>query len=350
MPAAYTDLFPEVGDPGTATTLSSPGYTAASSNTATVGSTSGWPTGTGVIFVIDESSTVAGVTKRTAGTYNEYSGTVASATLISNVTWERGDGNRNYPAGANTRVYVGLANEWGNRVVQGMVVEHKQTGAHSAVTADSIVVADGGTIEVDTVNEATAANGVTVDGLNIKDSKLVTANSVNSTVVDFGGAGAGIWWQEIGRTTLGVAGDTISVASLPSRKYLKLQINVRATGGTINVALRFNNDSGANYAGRYSVNGGADTSAVSQTRYGAQAPNTPANSLAVLEIINVSTVEKFIVGQIAGSGAGAGSNTDRWETAGKWANTAAVIDRIDLVNEGTGDYAIGSEVIVLGHN
>lgn len=34
------------------------------------------------------------------------------------------------------------------------------------------------TLTVDTVSEYTAANGVTVDGLNIKDSKLVTANSV----------------------------------------------------------------------------------------------------------------------------------------------------------------------------
>ena len=33
-------------------------------------------------------------------------------------------------------------------------------------------------IKVDTVSEKTSANGVTIDGLSIKDSKLVTANSV----------------------------------------------------------------------------------------------------------------------------------------------------------------------------
>jgi hypothetical protein len=36
-------------------------------------------------------------------------------------------------------------------------------------------------IKVDTVAEKTSANGVTIDGLNIKDSKLVTANSVVET-------------------------------------------------------------------------------------------------------------------------------------------------------------------------
>ena len=33
-------------------------------------------------------------------------------------------------------------------------------------------------VKVDTIQENTSANGITVDGLNIKDSKLVTANSV----------------------------------------------------------------------------------------------------------------------------------------------------------------------------
>ena len=33
-------------------------------------------------------------------------------------------------------------------------------------------------LKVNTISEVTGANGVTVDGLSIKDSKLVTANSV----------------------------------------------------------------------------------------------------------------------------------------------------------------------------
>ena len=36
-------------------------------------------------------------------------------------------------------------------------------------------------LKVDTINEVTSANGVTVDGLSIKDSKLVTADSVVTT-------------------------------------------------------------------------------------------------------------------------------------------------------------------------
>ena len=36
-------------------------------------------------------------------------------------------------------------------------------------------------VKTNTISEVTSANGVTVDGLNIKDSKLVTANSVIQT-------------------------------------------------------------------------------------------------------------------------------------------------------------------------
>jgi len=37
-------------------------------------------------------------------------------------------------------------------------------------------------VKTDTVSEVTSANGVTIDGLNIKDSKIVTANSIDSDV------------------------------------------------------------------------------------------------------------------------------------------------------------------------
>jgi hypothetical protein len=37
-------------------------------------------------------------------------------------------------------------------------------------------------VKTDTISEVTSANGVTIDGVNIKDSKIVTANSVDSDV------------------------------------------------------------------------------------------------------------------------------------------------------------------------
>lgn len=131
MTAANTDLLMEVGDPGTATTLSSPGYTTGNTS-VNVASTSNWPTATGVVFAIDEAEVVNNVEVQIPGTYNEYVGTVATGTSITTVDWVRGVGDRNYSAGALTRVYVPVSAERENRIVQWGRVEHAQDGAHDA--------------------------------------------------------------------------------------------------------------------------------------------------------------------------------------------------------------------------
>lgn len=50
-----------------------------------------------------------------------------------------------------------------------------ETGSGAAVFANTPTLV---TPQVDTINESTPANGVTIDGLNIKDNKLTTSNSV----------------------------------------------------------------------------------------------------------------------------------------------------------------------------
>lgn len=158
-------------------------------------------------------------------------------------------------------------------------------------------------------------------------------------------------WQQIGRTTLTSNGDTISVTPLPARKYLRILVYATATGGTINATLRFNNDSGANYSARSSANGGADGTGTSATSMGMSATASTATRLIQADILNVLAQEKLVTGHTIEQGtAGAGNTTNRAELANKWANTAAQITRIDIVNTGTGDFASGSELLVFGHD
>lgn len=133
MAASESDYFQKVGR-STATTLSAPGYTIGDTS-ITVGSTTNWATTTGVTFAID---TIDSAGERVDGSYNVFRGTVASATSITNVTYVGGDANQNYSAGSTTRVYILLSSYRDNRMVDGLLVEHKQTGAHSDITADSI--------------------------------------------------------------------------------------------------------------------------------------------------------------------------------------------------------------------
>lgn len=183
---------------------------------------------------------------------------------------------------------------------------------------------------------------------------MVTDDAVTAAKIDWAATGAngGIWWEELGRTTLGVAGDVITVSSLGARKYLRVIIETRATGGTNDLVVTFNGDTGNNYAIRISTNGAADTTSASRANL-SFAPSTAAlPNFVVMDILNVSTVEKAIFGQAVGTNtAGAATAPERRELVGKWANTSAQISSVTATNgSGTGDFAIGSQVIVLGHN
>jgi hypothetical protein len=66
-----------------------------------------------------------------------------------------------------------------NNINTAILAEHNASGTHSDITADSL--------SIDVVSEKTGANGVTVDGLNIKDGALNTAAAVSALSMISGG-------------------------------------------------------------------------------------------------------------------------------------------------------------------
>jgi len=166
--------------------------------------------------------------------------------------------------------------------------------------------------------------------------------------VPFGGGGGG-FWEELARTTLAIAGDTISVTPIAVREHLMILVSVADVGGAIRAALRFNGDAGANYAYRRFFNGVAGLS-VNQNEINIS--NNLASPKYIVVQLRNSNVNPKISSSVAvdESTSGAGTGPDSWTTYGKWQNVAQVT-RIDVVNvTGAGDYAIGSEVVVLGHD
>lgn len=209
---------------------------------------------------------------------------------------------------------------------------------------------DGETIDASDINNPINTIVNEING-GLDTNNLDAAAGIVVSQLNLGGAGAGLWWEEIGRTTLSGAGDSISVASLPARKYLKILISVIDTGGTISGRLVFNNDTTATYSARYSSNGGADTTETSNST-GIPFKTTVAEpAIAELVVINIAAQEKLVTGSYTGRGtAGAAAAPNKMDISGKWSNTAAQISRIDVTNAGSGDFAIGSEVIILGHD
>lgn len=199
---------------------------------------------------------------------------------------------------------------------------------------------------------ATLVNG-NIDNSNIAvgaaiDGAKLASGTVTSTQINFGGSGAGVWWQEIGRTTLSVAGDTISVTPIASRKYLRV-IVISIGTGNVTPVLRFNNDSGSNYSYRYSANNAADTTATSTTSIFAGG-DANANSFMVFNIFDASAQAKAVYGLLSITFNSAATAPAHVEVAGNWQNTSGVISRVDVINTNTGDFSIGSEVVVLGHD
>ncbi len=190
-----------------------------------------------------------------------------------------------------------------------------------------------------------------IEGL--ADGSAIDDDVIDGDQIDFDTTGAGgVWWKELGRTTLGVAGDTITVSSLDSCRYLKILVRTESSGGTITNSIRFNGDTGANYCWRNSTDGAADSSSVTQTSIVVMGAAARKNFFEMF-VVNVATSPKLVIShRVDDAGATAASSApSRAEFAGKWNNSVDVINSVTIANlTGAGDYAAGAEVIILGHN
>lgn len=242
-----------------------------------------------------------------------------------------------------------------------------QTLTNKTLTSPTIntAIISNPTLTVDTISEHTSAAGVTVDGLLIKDSKLATNNSVvtanitddavTAAKIDWAstGANAGIWWEEIGRTTVSTPTDLVTLSSLPARRFLKIILTAIADTGTLDTQFYFNNDTGTNYGQKYYANYTTATDAINATSLLAESGATVSGgtSYTELEIFNPSTGDKVGVGRnVSESDVAADTTAPRHlEWSMVW-DSASQITRIDWNNSGTGNFATGSSIIVLGHN
>jgi hypothetical protein len=124
-------------------------------------------------------------------------------------------------------------------------------------------------------------------------------------------------------------------------------------GGTNRIlpGMRFNNDSGSNYAYRRSIDGGADGTATSLTNLHALGTSASGNNQFYnFFIINKSANEKLAIFHAVDMqpGTGAGNAPRRSESVGKWANTSAQITEVEFDNLDTGDFGTGSIIKVWG--
>lgn len=147
---SVTKHFPSAENGFTTTTS---GTVSSGATTVGLNSVAGYSNGEVVVFVIDPDN----ANKQT------FTGTIdTSGVQVTDVVWTAGT-NVSHSAGATVVDYATATHI--SMMAKGLLVEHNQDGTH-------------GTITTDTINEQTAAAGVTIDNLNVKDGKLNTNNSV----------------------------------------------------------------------------------------------------------------------------------------------------------------------------
>ena len=142
MSASANDKFMKAGA-GTVTTLSAPGK-ALSATSITVGSTTNYPTDTGIVFAIRQVD-VNG--ELVAGTYTEWAGTVTSGTTLSMDAAPVYGSDQVYPAGSTTQVYIPLSSSAHNKMVDGLLVSHDQDGTLKAGAVDNAAVLASNVVE-----------------------------------------------------------------------------------------------------------------------------------------------------------------------------------------------------------
>ena len=157
-------------------------------------------------------------------------------------------------------------------------------------------------------------------------------------------------WGKAGSTTLGSAGDDIDITDLTTNKFNQVLIHGLEDSANITYKQTINNDGGSLYAFRRSGNGGADGTGTSEASVGINA-SAFGEAFIVEYIIAISGEEKLgIAFDCIRTTAGTTNAPNRDETVFKYVPSTLTdtIDRIDINNSSTGNFATSSNISVLG--
>lgn len=289
-----TDKFLKVGLPGTATTLSAPGYTIGN-NSVNIGSTSNWSTDTPIVFAMDTVTVTNGVAVRNPGSYCEFFGIVSSATAVGSLALLFGTA-QNYVAGSLTRVYIPVAGTRENMIIDGLRQDHNGKGNHQSLTDDNNNIWLGRVLVAAAVNYLAVTNAITG-----ASPSMAAAGADTNIDADYNGKGTGSAYVD------GMSPQKLAASLKP---YVESGCIVTFTASTLNWAMtagvvwmngkRYNvaaasGSVGASKDTYFDVLVGANRLAASQTLVNtggnivanaANAPAVAANSLRIAYVVS----------------------------------------------------------------
>jgi len=154
-------------------------------------------------------------------------------------------------------------------------------------------------------------------------------------------------WKEYSRHTLGSNTAPITVSSIPDKRYYMV---LKSWSGNTGLYERFNNDSGSNYSGRRSQNGGSLWNSTSETGMPwGNSGYVSGDNFSVEYIANLAGEPKPVIRDWVIQEGGTGNNSpSRVKVVNKYddGSTNPVINRMDMT-VGSGSLNSGSEMVVL---
>lgn len=222
----------------------------------------------------------------------------------------------------------------GTRVEVDAVSNHLFTASKDTY----IDIAPNGDVAYSEVSNNAAAPAITTGYIRV--AMVVTGASTVSAVNGLARRNPG---NEIGRFTLGAAGDRLTVQNIPKKKHITIRAILLASGD-LNSAITINNDTGANYDYREIDNNDAGESRVSVSAL--EVDNGAANGTTYVEMKFYNILSRWKTGLM--ESVTNASPTNQRSNYFTWKNTTQDFNRIDIINNGTGSFDVGSEIIVYG--
>ena len=159
------------------------------------------------------------------------------------------------------------------------------------------------------------------------------------------------WGKNGTPNTLTGATDDIDIVDLTACNFNMVLVHTIATGGNTRVNYTLDNNDNTDYAWRLSVNGASDGAETNRVSWDANSATSADDLFEVMYIANIASEEKlFILNHTQNNGDGAGNAPDRSQNVGKCDTTTNTgqFTRIDVHQDSTGNYAIDSNMSVLG--
>jgi hypothetical protein len=201
------------------------------------------------------------------------------------------------------------------------------------------------------------------NNIQVASSSANPYDGTNSVVSQYSGSWVDASSWDLGSTATNgafkleqVGGTDDSITNFSAKRHLLITVEFRTITNTLQIGFRFNNDTGSNYADRFSNNGAADTTGTSLTSCQPQGTNNLATGdrgiISMWIDNNQSADRKMVYGTVVyGGDTAATTAPSKTDFTCKWSNTSAQITTINLnAVGGSGDLTVGSVITVWGYD